>query len=150
MAYHNSFWKSIIFFLKVIKLGCKSKSLNVSGLDLTYSYVGWQKNSVKNFKFMSHILCVKLSQRMFRVWRLKLPTPSLCHGGPDYVCHLLIITSCWWIWDINMGKMAHTSPSSNNKSNYPCKKVKVEQEPSNLKGSFLKLAGFVVLCMLRF
>jgi hypothetical protein len=46
--------------------------------------------------------------------------------------------------------MAHTTPSSNNKSNYPSKKVKVEHEPSNLKGSFLKLVGFAILCMLRF
>lgn len=41
-----------------------------------------------------------------------------------------------------MGKMAHIAPSSSNKSNYPSKKVKVEHEPSNLKGSFLKFVGF--------
>jgi hypothetical protein len=35
-----------------------------------------------------------------------------------------------------MGKMAHTTPFGNNKLDYFGKKVKVEHEPNNLKGSF--------------
>jgi hypothetical protein len=46
------------------------------------------------------------------------------------------------MWEIHVGKMAHITPYSNNKSNYLGRKVKVEHEPNNLKGSFLKPTRF--------
>jgi len=41
-----------------------------------------------------------------------------------------------------VGKMAHITSYSNNKSSYLGRKVKVEHEPNNLKGNFLKPTRF--------